>query len=279
MPQVAGRLTTIALVVGTWVFGGWVRFGRSCRDFLSPRSPKILESETLDWVIRLRGWCAWMIALWAGGRWYREAEEWVGLFDDAVNSAFETALVLPVIIVISAVALPLTAARGQRLQILRGLREPGRTLGITVAVVAVFIVAVERGPQWFGSATAGISASGDGWALVLALVALVALFGALGVMSAGLLWGVPAVLRHMFRARDAHPAYPAILSLMLCIYSLGMGLIRALDADWQSPFPLWLQVALLVGGPLAVAATSLTELHLLRTRCGVHWREAYWDHG
>lgn len=279
MPQVGGCLATIAIVLAGWAFGWWIRAGRACRDFLSPRSPQVLESETLDWAVRIRGWCAWLIALWAGSRWYRESEDWVDFVDGTLSGAFETALVIPVIILLSAIALPLLAVRGERLRILRGLLEPARTLLISVVVVVLIVLMLTKGPEWLGSATAGFAPAGEGWAMLLALAAFLLLLVGVGMMTAGMLWGIPAVLRHMFRARDAHPAYPAILTLMLCVYSLGMGLYRAVDGQWESPFPLWAQLTFLIGGPVTVAATCVTELVLLRRRRGVHWRKAYWEHG
>lgn len=276
MPQLWG---CAGAVVGL-LLGAWIRCGRGCRDFLTPRSPEVLQSETLTWAVRLRGWCGWLLVLWAGSRWFDEFEDWSGWIDGTMASAVEHAVVIPVLLCLGFVLLPLTAARGDRWPILRGLLEPGRTLGIAVLVVAIFVIAIQLAPR----ATARLEPSTgaeDGEAvlsLVMALLLGLAMMTLLGVMTAAMLWGVPAVLRHMFRARDAHPAYPALLTLGLALYSVTMGLLRAVETQWQSPFPLWVQLVFLLGGPLGIIATSLLELWMLRTHCGVRLRRAYWAH-
>ncbi len=276
MPQMwgcAGALVGILL-------GAWIRLGRGCRDFLSPRSPEVMTSETLTWTVRLRGWCGWLLVLWAGSRWFDEVEDWTNWIDGSVTSALEHAVVIPILLCLGFVLLPLIAARGQRRTILRGLREPGRTLGIAVLVVASAATAVWLLPRAMARLEVPVGAEDGAIVLAMALAfgTAIVMLGLLGVMSAAVLWGVPAVLRHMFRARDAHPAYPALFTLVLAMYSLTMGMLRAAEVQWQSPLPFWVQLTFLLGGPLGVVVTSAVELWLLHTRCGVSLRRAYWAH-
>lgn len=197
-----------------------------------------------------------------------------------MTSAMEHAVVIPVLLCLGFVLLPLTAARGERRPILRGLLEPGRTLVVAVLVVAIVVVAIQLAPR--ATARLDLSTDPEGGEVVLALVvALVigtAMMTLVGVMTAAMLWGVPAVLRHMFRARDAHPACPALLTLGLALHSVTMGLLRAAEAHWQSPFPLWVHLAFLLGDPLGIMATSVLELWMPRDRCGVRLRRACWAH-
>lgn len=239
-----------------------------------------MNSETLTWTVRLRGWCGWLLVLWAGSRWFDEVEDWTSWIDGTVASALEHAVVIPILLCLGFVLLPLFAARGQRGSIVRGLREPARTLGIAVLVVASVATTVWLLPRALAQLeiTSGLEDGAILLAMALGVFSGIVMLAFLGVVSAGAFWGVPAVLRHMFRARDAHPAYPALFTLILAMYSLTMGMLRAAEEQWQSPFPFWLQLTFLLGGPLGIVVTSVLELWLLNTRCGVSLRRAYWPH-
>lgn len=280
MPQLWGCAGALAILMIQLALGWWFRLGRGVRDFLSPRMPEVMSSETLTWTVRLRGWCGWFLALWAGSRWFQEAEDWSDWIDGSLQSALEHVLVIPVLLCLGFVVLPLIAARGERRSIVRGLVVPGRTLVISVVLVVLVVVGVRLATEILAGAGAPSEAGDEqiAVALLLGIGGLLVMLAFLGAVSAAFLYGVPAVLRHMFRARDAHPAYPAVLTIVLSLYSLATGLARAVGAEWESPFPLWVQLLFLVGGPVGVAATSFLELWMLRRCCGVTLRRAYWRH-
>lgn len=280
MPQLWGCAGALAILMIQLALGWWFRLGRGIRDFLSPRMPEVMSSETLTWAVRLRGWCGWALALWAGNRWFQEAGDWSDWIDGSLQSALEHVLVIPVLLCLGFVVLPLIAARGERRSIVRGLVAPARTLAVSVVLVVLAVAGTWLVPQLLDGADAPSTVEGEqiAVALLLGIGGLLLMLAFLGAVSAAFLYGVPAILRHMFRARDAHPAYPAVLTVVLSLYSLAIGLARAVDAQWESPFPLWVQLLFLVGGPVGVAVTSFLELWMLRTRCGVTLRRAYWRH-
>ena len=280
MPQLWGCAGALAILMIQLALGWWFRLGRGVRDFLSPRMPEVMSSETLTWTVRLRGWCGWFLALWAGSRWFTEAEDWSDWIDGSLQSALEHVVMIPVLLCLGFVVLPFIAARGERRSILRGLVEPGRTLAISVALVVLVVAGLRFLPEILAGTGAPSEAEGEqiAVALLLGLGGLLLMLAVAAVVSAAFLYGIPAILRHMFRARDAHPAYPAVLTVVLSLYSLATGVARAVGGQWESPLPVWVQLLFLVGGPVGVAATSFLELWLLRRRCGVTLRRAYWTH-
>ncbi|UEJ82147.1 hypothetical protein Bra3105_15075 [Brachybacterium halotolerans subsp. kimchii] len=228
-------------------------------------------------MVRLRGWLSWVLALWAGSRWFDDYDDWSGWFEGMLASAVETAVVIPVLLLLGFVVLPLIAVRGERRAIYRAMLEPGRTLVISAILVVGIIFAADLSPRLAVAPSSSVQSTGDAVGLLLGIVMLTLLLAVMWFMSAWTVWGIPAVLRHMFRVHDAHPAYPAVLTLALCIYSLGIGLVRDISGGWESPFPFWAQILFLIGGPCGIAATSVAELIVLRKRHDVSLRRAYWS--
>lgn len=100
------------------------------------------------------------------------------------------------------------------------------------------------------------------------------------ILSLVAIWlaGLPASHEHCFRARDSHIGLAPLTLIVYALFLTVQSIIKISNGDLPAGVPHWAALAMLFGGPLAIAAISIGEFIAL-SRQGADFRSASYEVG
>ncbi|MFV0372775.1 hypothetical protein [Microbacterium sp.] len=218
-------------------------------------------TDPLQWLFRLRNVLGLVVLATAYLVWRPDAIDGWQAINHGINDRFAAALPLVAAVFLAAAVLVSCARRGRRRHMFTSAMIPVATvvitaLGITVATLAMW---------GLSTATTSLATSppaDDGYRILIFLIMFVVAL-AMPFLTTAALTLIAGFAYHAvgsaFRAHDAHPLMPALVSIAVAAWTIWVN-VAQFAAGATGVFPLPVQLALTLGGPIIVIGLSVWQL-------------------
>lgn len=253
----------LGLVVRYWLYCG----GRVLRA-LTPTSAPPRESPWFKRANRFRSVVAPLAVVIANVQWNWGRQELGNNVLGILTSALAVPLYAALLVIPTALAFSIAALPGQRMLMLERMLIP---IG-TALLSAVALVIATWGPSWALMAHLALYDHFSEGMKILATSLLAGLLvAAMFAWSLLFTFGAFGASRHLFRARDGHPALPAVIGILVALWGLGLS-IAALASGPDGAIPFWISTLFVLVGTTISLALGVGEIAWMVRVSGVRMR-------